>query len=262
LGCGQPAGESGYNLARVVAILAGMPNVPASPSTATARRRSDDPHGRPRHQGRRGRRVHRRRRRDRQPLRQRHGRRRPPQPALRRRRARTAEFAGRRSGRVDPAEGRPARRLHRHGSDRRERGRAREGRQPRGAGRVRRPAASSGPPPRWRTASGRTRSPPSPLPDGTRRRHQDDGIRAGTTAEGLAGLKPVFRPDGTVTAGNACPLNDGAAAVVVMSDTKAKELGLTPLARIVSRRACRASTPRSWASARSRPSARPSPAPA
>ncbi|MCB1030898.1 MAG: acetyl-CoA C-acetyltransferase [Acidimicrobiales bacterium] len=63
---------------------------------------------------------------------------------------------------------------------------------------------------------------------------KDDGIRAGTTAEGLAGLKPVFRPDGTVTAGNACPLNDGAAAVVVMSDTKAKELGITPLARIVS----------------------------
>ncbi len=63
---------------------------------------------------------------------------------------------------------------------------------------------------------------------------KDDGIRAGTTAEGLSGLKPVFRPDGTVTAGNACPLNDGAAAVVIMSDTKAKELGLTPLARIVS----------------------------
>jgi acetyl-CoA C-acetyltransferase len=62
----------------------------------------------------------------------------------------------------------------------------------------------------------------------------DDGIRAGTTAEGLSGLKPVFRPDGTVTAGNACPLNDGAAAVVVMSDTRAKQLGLTPLARIVS----------------------------
>ena len=63
---------------------------------------------------------------------------------------------------------------------------------------------------------------------------RDDGIRAGTTAEGLANLKPVFRPDGKVTAGNACPLNDGAAAVVVMSDTKAKELGLTPLARVVS----------------------------
>src|SRR5699024_9631840 len=52
--------------------------------------------------------------------------------------------------------------------------------------------------------------------------------------EKLARLKPVFRPDGTVTAGNACPLNDGAAALVVMSDTKAKELGLTPLARVVS----------------------------
>ena len=60
---------------------------------------------------------------------------------------------------------------------------------------------------------------------------RDDGIRAGTTAEGLAKLGPVFRPDGTVTAGNACPLNDGAAAVVVMSDTRAKALGLTPLAR-------------------------------
>ncbi|WP_290703541.1 MULTISPECIES: acetyl-CoA C-acetyltransferase [Gordonia] len=61
----------------------------------------------------------------------------------------------------------------------------------------------------------------------------DDGPRAGTTYEKLSGLKPVFRPDGTVTAGNACPLNDGAAALVIMSDTKAKELGLTPLARIV-----------------------------
>ena len=63
---------------------------------------------------------------------------------------------------------------------------------------------------------------------------KDDGPRPGTTYEGVSQLKPVFRPDGTVTAGNACPLNDGAAAVLVMSDTKAKELGLTPLARIVS----------------------------
>jgi acetyl-CoA C-acetyltransferase len=63
---------------------------------------------------------------------------------------------------------------------------------------------------------------------------QDDSPRAGTTMEGLSGLNPVFRPDGSVTAGNACPLNDGAAAVIVMSDTKAEELGLTPLARIVS----------------------------
>ncbi len=62
----------------------------------------------------------------------------------------------------------------------------------------------------------------------------DDCPRPGTTAEALAGLGPVFRPDGTVTAGNACPLNDGAAALVVMSDAKAAELGITPLARIVS----------------------------
>ncbi len=62
----------------------------------------------------------------------------------------------------------------------------------------------------------------------------DDGPRAGTTYEGISGLKPVFRPDGLITAGNACPLNDGAAALVIMSDTKAKELGLTPLARVVS----------------------------
>ena len=74
---------------------------------------------------------------------------------------------------------------------------------------------------------------PVTLPDGTQVA-KDDGPRAGTTLEAISGLKPVFRPDGTVTAGNACPLNDGAAAVVIMSDTKAKELGLTPLARIVS----------------------------
>ncbi|MFT4287206.1 acetyl-CoA C-acetyltransferase [Nocardioides sp.] len=74
---------------------------------------------------------------------------------------------------------------------------------------------------------------PVTLPDGTVV-STDDGPRPGTTLEGISGLKPVFRPDGTVTAGNACPLNDGAAALVIMSDTKAKELGLTPLARIVS----------------------------
>ena len=74
---------------------------------------------------------------------------------------------------------------------------------------------------------------PVTLPDGTVV-STDDGPRAGTTYEAVSQLKPVFRPNGTITAGNACPLNDGAAAVVVMSDTKAKELGLTPLARIVS----------------------------
>ena len=74
---------------------------------------------------------------------------------------------------------------------------------------------------------------PITLPDGTQV-STDDGPRAGTTYEKVSQLQPVFRPDGTITAGNACPLNDGAAAVVIMSDTKAKELGLTPLARIVS----------------------------
>ena len=74
---------------------------------------------------------------------------------------------------------------------------------------------------------------PVTLPDGTVV-SKDDGPRAGVTMEGVAGLKPVFRPDGTVTAGNCCPLNDGAAALVVMSDTKARELGVTPLARVVS----------------------------
>jgi acetyl-CoA C-acetyltransferase len=74
---------------------------------------------------------------------------------------------------------------------------------------------------------------PVTLPDGTTV-SADDGPRAGTTLEKVSQLKPVFRPDGTVTAGNCCPLNDGAAAVVIMSDRKAAELGLTPLARIVS----------------------------
>jgi acetyl-CoA C-acetyltransferase len=62
---------------------------------------------------------------------------------------------------------------------------------------------------------------------------KDDGPRPNTTLEKLAELKPVFRPDGEITAGNSCPLNDGAAAVVVMSDTKAAEVGITPRARIV-----------------------------
>ena len=74
---------------------------------------------------------------------------------------------------------------------------------------------------------------PVQLPDG-RTVSADDGPRAGTTLEKVSALKPVFRPDGTVTAGNCCPLNDGAAAVVIMSDRKAAELGITPLARIVS----------------------------
>ncbi|MFD3701989.1 acetyl-CoA C-acetyltransferase [Nocardia sp. NPDC058658] len=74
---------------------------------------------------------------------------------------------------------------------------------------------------------------PVTLPDGTVV-SADDGPRAGVTLEAVSALKPVFRPDGTVTAGNCCALNDGAAALVIMSDTRAKELGLTPLARVVS----------------------------
>jgi acetyl-CoA C-acetyltransferase len=73
---------------------------------------------------------------------------------------------------------------------------------------------------------------PVTLPDGSVMT-KDDSPRAGVTLEGVEGLQPVFRPDGTVTAGNCCPLNDGAAALVVMSDTRAAELGLTPLARVV-----------------------------
>ncbi|HVD27890.1 MAG TPA: acetyl-CoA C-acetyltransferase [Mycobacteriales bacterium] len=74
---------------------------------------------------------------------------------------------------------------------------------------------------------------PVSTPDGTVIA-KDDGPRPGVTMEGVAGLKPVFRPDGRITAGNCCPLNDCAAAVVVMSDTKARSLGIEPLARIVS----------------------------
>jgi acetyl-CoA C-acetyltransferase len=73
---------------------------------------------------------------------------------------------------------------------------------------------------------------PVTLPDGTVV-STDDSPRPGTTLDKLGGLKPVFRETGTVTAGNACPLNDGAAALVIMSDVRAQELGLTPLARIV-----------------------------
>ncbi len=74
---------------------------------------------------------------------------------------------------------------------------------------------------------------PVTTPDGTEVK-ADDGPRAGVTYEAISELKPVFRPDGVVTAGNCCALNDGAAAVIIMSDTRARELGLTPLARIVS----------------------------
>ncbi len=137
---------------------------------------------------------------------------------------------GRRPADVDPA-GRSPRRLHRDGPDRGERARGRERRAAR-RWTSSAPARSSSPCSSRRTVSSTGRSRRSRTPDGTVVT-KDDGPRAGTTVEKLATLKPVFRPDGKVTAGNACPLNDGAAAVIVMSDTKAKELGIKPLARIV-----------------------------
>ncbi len=73
----------------------------------------------------------------------------------------------------------------------------------------------------------------TPYPNGDGALERDDGPRASSTFEKLQALEPVFRPDGRVTAGNSCPLNDGAAAIVVMSETRAGELGLAPLARIV-----------------------------
>src|SRR5947209_9392915 len=74
---------------------------------------------------------------------------------------------------------------------------------------------------------------PVPLPNG-QTFTKDDGPRPGTNMEALAQLEPVFRENGKVTAGNSCPLNDGAAAVVLMSDSKAAELGVKPIARVVS----------------------------
>jgi acetyl-CoA C-acetyltransferase len=91
---------------------------------------------------------------------------------------------------------------------------------------------------------------PVTTPDGTVV-STDDGPRSGVTMEGVAGLKPVFRPDGRITAANACPLNDGAAAVVVMSSTKAAELA-SPRSRASCPRASPDSPRRSWGSGRSR----------
>ena len=106
---------------------------------------------------------------------------------------------------------------------------------PRGAGRVRRGQPPEGRRGRTRTASSTTRSPrcSSRSARATRSSSRDDeGIRADTTAESLSKLKPAFAKDGTITAGTASQISDGACAVVVMSAEKAAELGLTPLAEI------------------------------
>ena len=139
---------------------------------------------------------------------------------------RTDEPAPGRHRALDPAGREPARHLHRHGADGGERGRVREGQ----------------PGKRWTSSPSCPRPGPSAsqengffereiipvtLADGTVI-SKDDCPRPSTTLEGLSNLKPVFREGGTVTAGNACPLNDGAAAVIVMSDTKAKAAGDHP----------------------------------
>ncbi len=231
-GCGQPAGESGHNIGRVSALLAGLDETPGvtvnrycSSSLMTIRMAA--------HAIKAGdgdvfvaggvetisrNMVH---------MQLADG---PKNPVFEDAEARTAEACRGRRPDVGARSG-PARHLHRDGPDRRERrpGRGRRSR----ASRTSSPCSARTAPRRASTRGyWEAEITPVTTPDGEVR--QDDGIRAGTTLEKISGLGPVFRPDGTVTAGNACPLNDGAAAVVVMSDTKAAQLGLTPLARIVS----------------------------
>ncbi len=216
---------------------------------------ADDPHGRARDQGRRGRRLHRRRRRDGEPVPERQPTATParttrssptPRRAPRRARRRPADSWTPPAGLPDVyiAMGQTAENVAEI-----------EGVTPRGDGRVRRAVAAA----RRRVAGERV------LRAGDHAGHhrptarscrKDDGPRAGTTVEKLATLKPVFRPDGKVTAGNACPLNDGAAAVVVMSDTKAERARHHAARPHRRQRRERRSTRRSWASARSRRAAR------
>ena len=235
----------------------GSTTSPASPSTATARR-ACRPSAWPPTRSRPARAtVHRRRRRDASAATRRAPRHRA-QPVFEPMPASARSSAPGRPAVVDAADGLPD--IYIAMGQTAENVRRARGREPRGDGRVRRalPAAGRG---QRRERLLRAGDHPADAADGTVV-STDDGPRPGTTLESLGQLKPVFRPDGEITAGNACPLNDGAAAVIVMSDTKAKELGLTPLARIVASAASPASTPRSWASVRSRPAGRRWPAPA
>ena len=208
MGCGFQLGEAGYNVGRNAALLAGIDHhVPARPSTASAPPRC----------------------------------RRSGWPSTRSRPARATSTSppASRPSRASP----PTRRSSRtRGSTaptaRRTTSTSRWGSRPRtspGAARSAARRRTSGPRPRRtarsRRATAATSTPRScPVGEVTR----DDGPRPGTTMEKLAELKPAFDPEnGTVTAGNSCPLNDGAAAVLVMSDERAKALGLEPKARIV-----------------------------
>ena len=205
-GCGLPGGEQGFNLGRVISILTARRTRPGRRSPATARPR----------------------------CRRRAWPRTPSAPARATSSSASASSASRgsrtarsdmravpqRAPRARQSRGLP-RRLHRDGPDRRERRGAR-GDLARGAG----PVRAAQPAARGRGAGRRLLRPRdrarSTLPDGGGTITKDDGPRRETTLEKLAELKPVFRENGTVTAGNACPLNDGAAAVVIMSDTRAQ----------------------------------------
>jgi acetyl-CoA C-acetyltransferase len=223
MGCGQPGGEAGYNIGRVVAIMAGMPDVPGvtvnrycSSSLQTIRMAA--------HAIRAGEGVE-------TVSRYRNGAADtgPHNPIFAEAEARTAERA--KGGGADwtPPEGLPD--IYIAMGQTAENvaefeGVSREDMDEFAALSQQRATES------LENGFWAREITPITTPDGTVV-NKDDGIRAGTTVEGLSGLKPVFRPDGRITAGNACPLNDGAAAVIVMSDTRAAELGITPLAKIV-----------------------------
>jgi len=232
LGCGQPAGEQGYNMARVVALLAGLPGVPgvtvnrycssslqtirmaahairagegdcfvAAGAEAVSRYASGKADGMPETKN----------------------------PRFDEARARTERRAAGGAGDWAPAAGLPdvyiamgetAENVAEHA------GVTREAMDAWAARSQQRAVAAQ------EAGLFDREIVPVTTPDGTVVR-ADDGPRPGTTAEKLAGLRPVFRPDGRVTAGNACPLNDGAAAVVVTSASFARRHGITPLARVV-----------------------------
>ena len=220
MGVGQPAGEAGFNIARVVAILAGLDDVPGvtvnrycSSSLQTIRMAAHAI------KAGEGDVLHRRRRRVPSAAT-------APGPATPRRTTSSSRPASARPSARSaaaptwtPPAG-PARHLHRHGPDGRERRRST-------TGVTREEMDECGKRSQDRAVANVENGffaeeiTPVTLPDGTVV-STDDGPRAGATLEGLANLKPVFRPDGTVTAGNACPLNDGAAAVLVMSDTQGR----------------------------------------
>ena len=222
LGCGQPGGEAGlqHRPGRRAPGRHRRPRRHRQPVLLVVA--ADDPHGRPRHQGRRGRRVRRRRRRDRRaasssawPTAAR------TTPLFADAEARTAERAARASGgdvdaarRACPTSTSPWARRPRTSPSSRTSPARRWTSSP--------PAPSSGPSPPRSAASSSGRSPRSPRPTAPSCQRRRRPPARHHRREAGRRCKPAFRPDGKVTAGNACPLNDGAAAVVVMSDTQAE----------------------------------------